>query len=302
MPIRLAPLLFDSERRLRNGWWILVFVTLIGLTRVVYRPLRHGLQDLGVPELGLEPLAFLFVLGVTWVCTRLRREPLASVGFVLDRLWLAQLAAGTAIGVAAILTISAMIWALGGMTLELDPARSASTLVRGAYVFLCVALLEETLVRGFVFQRLLAGTGFWVTQLLLALLFAAGHWGNPGMEGATMVVATISLAAGAVLFGLAYLRTRSLALPIGLHLGWNWSQGHLLGFGVSGHDQAGWWRPIFTDQPEWLTGGAFGPEASVLALVVDLLVIALLWRWRGVAPRQVTAAPPSPPLAARPGS
>jgi membrane protease YdiL (CAAX protease family) len=301
MPNRLASLLFDSGRRLRNGWWIVVFVALIASTRLVYRPLRHGLQDLGVPDLWLEPQAFLFVLGVTWICTRLRREPLASVGFVLDRRWLAQVAAGTAIGVASILTISAMIWALGGMSLELDPARSASTLVRGAYVFLCVALLEETLVRGFVFQRLLAGTGFWPTQLVLALLFAAGHLGNPGMEGATLIVAMISLATGAILFGLAYLRTRSLALPIGLHFGWNWSQGQLLGFGVSGHEQVGWWRPIFSHQPEWLTGGAFGPEASVLALVMDLLVIVLLWRWRGVEPRQTMATPPSTPLAAEHG-
>ena len=96
-----------------------------------------------------------------------------------------------------------------------------------------------------------------------------------------MVVATISLAVGAVLFGLAYLRTRSLALPIGLHLGWNWSQGHLLGLGVSGHDQAGWWRPVFTGQPEWLTGGAFGPEASIFSPLVSLLMIVLLWRWKG---------------------
>jgi uncharacterized protein len=127
------------------------------------------------------------------------------------------------------------------------------------------------------------------TQVLLALVFAVGHWGNPGMEGATMVLASISLGVGAILFGLAYLRTGSLALPIGMHLGWNWSQGNLLGFGVSGVDQAGWWRPVFTGQPEWLTGGAFGPEASVLALVVDLIVLAVLWRWRGsLAGRGVT--------------
>jgi membrane protease YdiL (CAAX protease family) len=293
MSNRLATLLFDSERRLRNGWWILLFVVLIAASRLAYRPLRHGLLGLGIPDAWLEPQAFLFVLGVTWICTRLRREPLASVGFALDRRWLAQLAAGTAIGGASILALAAAIAALGGLSFELDPARSAGALARGAYVFFCVALLEETLTRGFVFQRLLAGTGFWVAQLLVALLFAAGHWGNPGMEGATLVVATLSLVSGAFLFGLAYVRTRSLALPVGLHLGWNWCQGQLLGFGVSGHDQAGWWRPIFGDRPEWLTGGKFGPEASVLALAVDVLVIVLLWRWRGVASRPAGAAAPA---------
>jgi membrane protease YdiL (CAAX protease family) len=282
MPHRLASLLFDSHRRLRNGWWILVFVLLVAVSRLAYRPLHHGLLALGVPALWLEAQPFLFVLGVTWVCTRLRGEPLASGGFVLDRRWLAQLAAGVAIGVGSILVISAAIAAVGGVSFALDPARSAGTLLRAAYVFLCVALFEETLVRGFVFQRLLAGAGFWPAQLVLALLFAAGHWDNPGMEGATLAVATLSMVTGAFLFGLAYVRTRGLALPVGLHLGWNWCQG-LLGFGVSGLAQAGWWRPSFGDRPEWVSGGAFGPEASVLALVADLAVIVLLWRWR-VAP------------------
>jgi membrane protease YdiL (CAAX protease family) len=289
----LASLFLDSQRRLRNGWWIVAFVALLVLSRPLYRPVKHGLEALGLPELALEPVAFLFVLGVTWVCLRLRREPLASVGFQLDRRWLKQLAAGTALGAAAILTVAAAIAALGGVTFELDPARSADALVRGAYVFLCVALLEETLLRGFVFQRLVAGTGFWVAQGILAVVFAAGHWGNPGMEGTTFVVATLSLVSGGLLLGLAYQRTGRLALPIGLHLGWNWAQGAVLGFGVSGHAQAGWWRPVLGDQPEWLTGGAFGPEASVLAVVVDLILVVLLWGGEPVEARAISA-PASP--------
>ena len=101
------------------------------------------------------------------------------------------------------------------------------------------------------------------------------------MQGSTEIVAFIDLFLGAVLLGLAYLRTRSLALPVGLHLGWNWTQGHVLGFGVSGFDFAGWWQPIFQGKAEWLTGGTFGPESSVFSPLVSLLVIVLLWRWKG---------------------
>jgi len=86
---------------------------------------------------------------------------------------------------------------------------------------------------------------------------------------------------GAVLLGLAYLRTRSLALPIGIHLGWNWTHGHLLGFGVSGFAQPGWFHPLLQDLPEWVTGGRFGPEASIFAVVADVLLIVLLWKWKG---------------------
>ncbi len=293
MKPNLNNLFFNSDRRLRNGWWILIFIGFIALTRFAYKPLTHGLKDLGLGELWLEPAPFLFVLLATWACTRLRKEPLSSVGYRLDRRWFREMAGGTLIGIGTVLAVVGMIWAIGGVRFELDPARSLSTLLAGLYLFLFVALMEETLFRGFIFQRLLAGVGYWPAQIALASLFALGHWGNPGMQGSTEAVATLDLFLGAVLLGLAYLRTRSLALPVGLHLGWNWTQGHVLGFGVSGYDHAGWLKPLFQGQAEWLTGGAFGPEASIFSPLVSLVMIVLLWRWKGSVPASL-AAPGGP--------
>jgi len=281
MNSKLKSLLFNADRQLRNGWWILIFIGFVGLTRFAYKPVTHGLKDLGLHKLWLEPAAFLFLLLATWACTRLRREPLSSIGYQLDRRWFSEIALGTLLGVGTILAAVAMIWAIGGVRFELNPARSAGTLLTGLYIFLFVALMEETLCRGFIFQRLLDGVGIWPAQIVMASLFALGHWGNPGMEGSTELVATLDLFLGAVLLGLAYLRTRSLALPVGLHLGWNWTQGHVLGFGVSGYDHAGWWQPVFQGKAEWLTGGAFGPEASLFSPLVSLVMIFLLWRWKG---------------------
>ena len=285
----MKTLFLDSNQRLRNGWWILIFAGLFLVSRVAYTPLSQGLRQAGVPATWLEPLRFLFVLLVTWICTRLRHEPVSSVGLRVGRRWMTEIGVGALLGTASMLVIVGMIWAVGGVHLELDPARSAGTLTYGLYLFLCVALFEETLFRGFVFQRLIDGAGIWFAQLALALLFAAGHWGNPGMHGATEVVATLDLALGAILLGLAFLRTRSLALPVGLHLGWNWAQGHVLGFGVSGFDFSGWFRPVFQGLPQWLTGGEFGPESSVFAVVVDLILIAALWKWRGTAAARLPA-------------
>jgi uncharacterized protein len=277
----MKTLFLDSQRQLRNGWWIAVFVAVFLLSRQAYKPLAHGLRQGGVPELWIEPLRILFVLAVTWVCTRLRGEPLTSVGLRPGRRWLAECGTGTALGSVAMLTIVGAIWAVGGVQLTLDPARGLAALAQGLYLFFCVALFEELLFRGFVFQRLIEGVGFWPAQTALALLFASAHWGNPGMDGATLAIAMLDLALGASLFGLAYLRTRSLALPVGLHLGWNWTQGHLLGFGVSGVDYPGWFLPRFTGRPVWLTGGEFGPESSLIAVVVDLVAIVAIWKWRG---------------------
>lgn len=288
----------DSNARLRNGWWILVFIALMLASRYAYTPASRALQDLGVPPDALEPLRFGFLLLVTWICVRLRREPLSSIGFMLDVRWARELGIGALLGIASALLTVAMICASGGVRLELDPARSVATLAFGAYVFVFVALFEETLFRGFVFQRLVAGAGAWIALGVLGLLFATSHWGNPDMHGATLAWATVELFLGAVLLGLAYLRTRSLALPIGLHFGWNWALGNVLGFGVSGFEQAGWFRPLLLDRPEWMTGGRFGPEASIFAVVVDAMLIVALWKWKGTADRRVAVPRVAPGITA----
>jgi membrane protease YdiL (CAAX protease family) len=270
---------FDESGRLRNGWWALIFLACVLVTTRLYTPLSHGLQALGVAKDWLHPAPVAMVLIATWICTRLRREPLSSVGLRLDRRWAREFAWGSAIGLGGIALAAGLMLAIGGVRFELDPARSLGALTFGLYMFISVSFLEELLFRGFLFQRLVAGLGMWPAQLALAALFALAHWGNPGMEGAAKVWATIDIALAAITLGLAYLRTRSLALPIGLHLGWNWAQGHLLGFGVSGIGITGWLHPVFQGMPTWITGGKFGPEASLLGVIADLAMLAVIWKW-----------------------
>jgi len=278
-------LFFNAEGRLRNGCWVLIFF----LVLAVFGLAQAGVQWLGrkaglAGDLWLRVLGTLGLLATTWTVLKLRKEPFASVGFQLNRRWLAEFGWGTAIGMVQMAIAVLLVWTLGGVRLELDPARTLRALSSGLFFFLVVAINEETLFRGFPFQRLRDGIGVWPTQLLMAAFFALSHWDNPGMHGATKVWATLDIGIGAVVYGVAYFRTGSLALPIGLHLGWNWMQGHVLGFGVSGFQEGGWFRPVFLGKPEWLTGGTFGVEASIFAVLVDLTLLGLLLAWRGSLP------------------
>jgi uncharacterized protein len=277
----LKSLFFNANGKLRNGWWVLIFIAFVAVTSFIYKPLSHGLKSSGLAKQWFEPLPFLMALFATWACTRLRKEPLSSVGFRLGRRWFQEAAWGLLLGVAMMLFVVAIIWLIGGVRFELDPSRSAKAMLAGLYFFLFAALLEETLFRGFLFQRLIDGLGVWPAQIVLATLFALAHWGSPGMQGTTEIVASADIFLAAVMLGLAYIRTRSLALPLGLHLGWNYAQGHMFGFGVSGFEFGGWLKPVFQGKAEWLTGGAFGPESSVFSPPITLLVIVLLWRWKG---------------------
>lgn len=273
----------DRQGSLRNGWWIILFLALFVASQPAYTVASRALQGLGVDKSWLAPLPVVFLVLVTWACLRLRREPLAAVGLRLDLAWARGVLGGAALGTALILIVAGLIALAGGVRFHLDPARGLGALAMGAWAFAWVALLEELLFRGFVFQRLIDGLGRWPALLAMALLFALAHWGNPGMDGPTLTWASIDTVLGALLLGLAYLRTGSLALPIGIHFGWNWAQGALLGFDVSGFGQAGWLLPELLGKPQWLTGGAFGPEASVFAVLVDAVAVGLMWKWKGSA-------------------
>ena len=191
---------------------------------------------------------------------RLNAVPLVLVGFVLG----AALFCAT-LGVLVRLGVAHMS--------EGDGWRSALFAVP---VALAIAVTEELMIRGVVFRICEASLGTWIALAISAALFGALHAFN---DGAT-VVNTIAIACEAgVLLAAAYVVTRGLWLPIGLHLGWNFTEGDIFGAAVSGHSAHGVWHSAFTGAP-LLSGGAFGPEASLVAVVVCTVAGALLL-WRG---------------------
>jgi uncharacterized protein len=146
---------------------------------------------------------------------------------------------------------------------------------------------EEILFRGVLFRIVEEGMGSGWALLLSALFFGAVHAGNPG---ATLwSSAAIAIEAG-LLFGMVYHLTRSLPLCMGLHAAWNFAQGTIYGIPVSGTPADGWLVSTRSG-PDWLSGGVFGAEASVVALGLGLLctlVLLVVARRRGsIVPRRL---------------
>lgn len=264
-------LLTRTDGTLRAGWKALLFLVAEGLVSGLVRSRVDGSWQLQLW------LAFLVVLLLSWGFLRLEERPLGSIGLRMGLRWGWQCLAGVVGGCLLMVGIALVVLGLDGFHWE---RAAGGGLVSGAWLFLAVGLREELLFRGYAFQRLVEGGGDWSALGLAALYFAFAHWGNPGMTGAVRYWASLNIGLVGVLLGLCYLRTRSLALPIGLHLGWNWTQGSLLGFGVSGIHPGSPLEPVFHDRPLWLTGGPFGLEASLPCALVCGLAIAgmLLWR------------------------
>ncbi|HEY4143868.1 type II CAAX endopeptidase family protein [Pinirhizobacter sp.] len=153
-------------------------------------------------------------------------------------------------------------------------------------------ITEEIVCRGVLFRIVEEGLGTWAALVISALVFGAAHLGNPN---ATLWSAlAIAIEAG-LLFGMLYNVTRSLWLCMGLHAAWNIMQGTVYGISVSGIAQKGWIAPRISG-PDWLTGGSFGAEASVVALgccsvLTVVLVVVALRRGTLIAPSWVRRRP-----------
>jgi uncharacterized protein len=146
--------------------------------------------------------------------------------------------------------------------------------------FILAAVLEEVVMRGVVFRILEQWLGSWIALAVSAALFGLLHLLNPGVTllnaGAVMLEAGIVLAA-------AYMLTRRLWLCIGFHFAWNFTQGGIFSTSVSGGATNGLLQSKLVG-PVWLTGGAFGAEASVIAVVLCVaagLLLVLASRRRG---------------------
>lgn len=128
------------------------------------------------------------------------------------------------------------------------------------------ALFEEIMFRAIIFRILEESIGSWLALGISAAIFGLMHFMNPG-AGVTGTLA-VGIEAG-ILLGAAYMLTRRLWLCTAIHFAWNFTQGAIFSTAVSGHGHAGLFQSTLTG-PAWLTGGKFGPEASVAAVFLCL--------------------------------
>lgn len=247
-------------------------VVFLGLLTALLAPCVVISAHLGRDVTILEQVAMLAI--ATAVVQALRRKSIFEVTGRPDVRWLAEFGSGAALGF-LLMAAPALVLGVGGwVRWEVGVIQPAAI---GATVMLMagVVVAEELLFRGVLFQRMIGGLGFWPAQIVVGLFFVLTHLNNPGMEGATRVWAGVNIFAASILFGLAFVRTRSLALPIGLHFMANVTQGLILGFGVSGTSEPGLLRPMLAPRLDWLTGGAFGLEASLPGLIAVLLAVGI---------------------------
>ena len=183
-----------------------------------------------------------------------------------------EFGSGFAVGFLLFALTMLAIWCLGAV----DVTAGGGWIALGYPLLdaLIAAVTEDTLMRGVLFRIVEERLGSWIALALSAALFGALHAFNPGATPTSSIA--IALEAG-VLLAAVFMVTRRLWMVIGLHTAWNFTEGGVFGASVSGTDAHGMLASSF-DGPDVLTGGAFGPEASIVAVLICLATGAtFLW-------------------------
>lgn len=151
-------------------------------------------------------------------------------------------------------------------------------------MFLAVAVGEEMIFRGVIFRWIDERWNTWVALLISAILFGWMHISN---DNATWWSSLAIAVEAGLLLGAAYKWSGSLWVPIGIHWAWNYTQGNIFGLAVSGSDAGETMLTTIVNGPDIITGGAFGPEASIISVILGTFftIVFLANCYRRTTPR-----------------
>ncbi len=271
---------------LRPIWRVLLFVVFFGVAVTLVRVVVLGLR--GLPADALNHAGYALtnaaLLVASWFMLRVfDKRSFRALGLWFYPEWLKEFGLGAAVGAGLIVVVVGAMAAAGAVTYSGWNAKFAAGGLLGLGVLLVsAALFEEIAFRGYGFQRLVDSVGPSVAIAIFAGLFGLAHTNNP----AVTVLSSVNTVLAGVLLAVAYLKTRALWLPFGLHWGWNFFLGPISSVPVSGYDFGVRLFEVKVSGPQWLSGGEYGAEGSVILTVVCAAVTVWLWRTRliGVSP------------------
>jgi membrane protease YdiL (CAAX protease family) len=278
----------NRQGEIRAGWRMLAYG---GLTILLALPVlrlysylskaedRAGSDRLftSVSLLLYTALCAATLLPALLLLLRVDKRPVAYLGFAPhERLWI-EIRQGLVQGLFLVTLIFFIGWGTGWLRVSWSNMLGVAAIWQtGFYLtyFVLAAAFEELLWRGYAFQALVQGIGKISAVAISAALFGVAHLANPHAN----LFGMINTMLAGMWLSAAYLRTRSLWLPTSLHAAWNFFQGFLFGFPVSGLICPETILQMSPQGPAWITGGEYGPEAGALCTFV-LLAATLYVTW-----------------------
>jgi membrane protease YdiL (CAAX protease family) len=229
----------------------------------------------------------------------LDRRSAADYGFHFNKRWFADLGAGLLIGTLLLMLVffvelkAGWIQVTGILQSNESAVSFGPGLLVGVIMYLCVGIYEEILSRGYLlpnlaegfnWKRLGPGTALTLGYICSSILFGFLHILNQNISA----IAIVNLIIAGLWLGLGYVLTGELGLSIGMHIAWNFCEGCVFGFPVSGGVTMATILAIQQQGPELLTGGLFGPEGGMVGLLAMALGCLLVLGWVRLTRGKVT--------------
>ena len=290
-PSKLNKIFKNPFGHIRAGWRMLAYLFIVLLIAAPTNFLLHSIRSYIPGGKGLHaPRIIVLYIGMVTAFTFaayltlkwIDKRPFRLLGLWFSPGWFKEYSIGLGFGFGTLTLTFLILWStnlvdvtMGALDLEV-----LFFLLKLLILFAFAGALEELMLRGYFFQAFIEGSNKWIAIIVLSLIFSAMHMFNPNWSA---MGALIIFLAGVEL-SVAYIKTRSLWMPIGIHMSWNWTQGPLWGMHVSGTTMEKSFLVSVPQGPEILSGGEFGAEGSVIAAVVSILFIWYIWRAKWIKP------------------
>jgi membrane protease YdiL (CAAX protease family) len=276
----------SNENRLRAGWRILIFIVFFILMSRILSIVALGIVgDLDKTESSYWVFRGIIVIVasslVIWVVRKyFDKKTFISLGLKLDSLAVKDFFVGLIISGLMIGTIF-IIFLISGL-LEIKEISWSGSGISAVFeiilwffgIGLAVGWSEELAFRGYLLQNIKDGIGMFWAILLSCILYGLLHMSNPNSTIISGIL--IAIFGYSRIFG--WLRSGQLWLSIGMHAGWDFFQGPILGFPVSGMNTESLIKPTISGR-EWITGGSFGPEAGIVVIPVIIFGLIIMYLW-----------------------
>jgi hypothetical protein len=263
---------FLLDGNLRPIWRFFLSVVLVFLAYSLAHVLAGVVWDLIPRASAWYGFSFIFellaLLGSFKLMTRLfEHKPLAVVGLAFHPRWVKELCVGLGIGGIMMVSLGGVEALLGRARFARNPLPARAELAYGGGLFLILfitATNEELVFRGYPFQKLVQSLGPPAAVAVSSAFFGLAHLGNSHHTW----ISTLNTMLVGIPLSLAYLRTRSLWMPVGMHFTWNYIQGFVFGLPVSGYTFSSSLLKVQVHGATWLTGSEYGPEGGLLSTIV----------------------------------